>query len=87
MKQNQMVNLPHKNSKLFLIKILITKITKMTLTLIIIIIIIIIITTTITLASGAQNALPPKPPVPFILADSAHCAPLKLNPKSTTEID
>ena len=50
----------------------------LTLTIIIIIIIIIIITTTITLASGAQNALPPKPPVPFILADSAHCAPPKI---------
>ena len=31
------------------------------------------------LASGAQNAPPPpKPPVPFILVDSAHCAPPKI---------
>ena len=30
------------------------------------------------LASGALNAFTPKPPVPFILAGSAHCAPPKI---------
>ena len=62
-KQNQTVNLPHKNNKLLLIKVLIIiiEITKIILTIKVILIIITIITTIITKRTGRYRTLTQQP--------------------------